>query len=123
MEKLYQIYNYINTINNNIMSNYELIFIILVILLVLVSSKKKHKNLKRSKNRKSKPGFYNTGYKCSFSLRDIIKFKLRLNDYCDSHGVRYNYLIAIKIFNFEFCRMKYRDQKGHIYKRNIRFGR
>ena len=37
---------------------------------------------------KKKKLFYSTGMKINISLWDIIKFKLRLGDYDDTHGVR-----------------------------------
>lgn len=66
--------------------------------------------------------FYSTGIKIIFSWFDIIKFKLRLADYDDTYGIRYSYLISLKIFNLEFFRIKYRDQKGKIYFRKVNFG-
>lgn len=65
--------------------------------------------------------FYNTGFKFSISFWDVIKFKLRLADFDDTHGVRYQYLYAIKIFGWEIFRTKYTDQKGKVYKRKINF--
>lgn len=66
--------------------------------------------------------FYNTGFKLIFSAWDRIKLKIRLFDYDDVKGIRYSYLIAIKVFDFEFYRVKYIDQKGKVYKRKLRFG-
>ena len=65
---------------------------------------------------------YSTGVKIIFSWYDVLKFKLRLADYDDTYGVRYSYFIGIKVFNFEFVRMRYRDSKGKICKRKINFG-
>jgi len=50
---------------------------------------------------KNKKLFYNTGFKLIFSAWDRLKFKIRLADYCDVDGIRYCYLIAIKIFIWE----------------------
>jgi hypothetical protein len=115
---------YLQKINENTTSNIEIAILALLLLLVfLIIKRKKHKKtLKRAKYRKVKPGFYNTGYKCSFSLRDVIKLKLRFADYCDKQGVQFHYFLSIKLFNFELCRMKYTDQKGQVFKRKIRFG-
>jgi hypothetical protein len=66
--------------------------------------------------------FYNTGFKLIFSAWDKLKFKLRLADFDDTKGIRYIYLFEVKIFGFDFYRLKYIDQKGKIYKRNLRFG-
>jgi hypothetical protein len=71
---------------------------------------------------KKKKLFYNTGFKIIFSAWDRIKFKLRLADFDDKVGIRYIYLIELKIFGFDFYRIKYIDQKGKIYKRKLRFG-
>ena len=71
---------------------------------------------------KKKKLFYNTGFKLIFSAWDRLKFKIRLADYCDVDGIRYCYLIAIKIFIWEFYRVKFIDQKGKVYKRKSRFG-
>jgi len=114
----------LNTIKYNIESNLEILTVSLFVILVCnVIKSKRNKKLKIKKSKKNKPGFYNTGYKCSFSLKDVIKLKLRFSDYCDKQGVRFSYLIAIKIFNFEISRMKYTDQNGKVSKRKIRFGR
>jgi len=66
--------------------------------------------------------FYNTGFKLTFSAWDRLKFKIRFADYDDIKGIRYNYLIAFKIFCWEFYRVMYIDQKGRVYKRKLRFG-
>ena len=71
---------------------------------------------------KRKKLFYNTGFKLIFSAWDRLKFKIRLADYDDKLGVRYIYLFEIKIFCFDFFRLKYIDQTGKIYKRKLRFG-
>jgi hypothetical protein len=115
---------YLNTINSNITSNVELIILILGILLVCTIIKRKSKKkFKKTKYKKIKKGYYSVGVKCSYSIFDVLKFKLRLCDYCDKQGIRFNYYLAVKFFNLEFCRMKYTDQKGHVSKRKIRFGR
>lgn len=72
--------------------------------------------------KKKKKMFYNTGFKIIFSAWDRLKFKIRLADYDDKTGVRYNYLIAFKIFCWDFYRIKYTDQEGNTYKRKLRFG-
>jgi len=66
--------------------------------------------------------FYNTGFKLTISVFDRLKFKIRFADYDDTEGIRYSYLIAFKIFCWEFYRVKYTDQKGKVYKRKLRFG-
>jgi hypothetical protein len=115
---------FINTISNNIMSNVEVLTVSLFLLLVFkIIKRKSKKKFKKTKYKKIKRGFYSVGFKCSYSIFDIIKFKLRLCDYCDKQGIRFNYYLAIKFFNLEFCRMKYTDQKGKVLKRKIRFGR
>ena len=77
---------------------------------------------KKSNYKKVEKGFFNTGFKTSTSFYDILKFKLRLNDYDDKLGVNYIYFISIKLFNFEICKMKYKNQVGKIFKRSIKFG-
>lgn len=71
---------------------------------------------------KKKKLFYSTGIKAAISLWDVCKFKLRLGDYDDTNGIRYTYLISCKLFRWEFCRVRYRDQKGKLYRRKIHFG-
>lgn len=71
---------------------------------------------------KKKKLLYSTGIKISFSWYDIIKFKLRLADYDDTYGIRYTYLISLKLFRWEWFRTKYIDSKGKIYRRKINFG-
>ena len=78
--------------------------------------------LKPKRKKKKKKLFYNTGFKFIFSAWDRIKFKVRLGDYDDYVGIRYIYLFEIKIFGFDFFRIKYIDQKKKIHKRKIRFG-
>ena len=92
-------------------------------LLFLFSSWLLLRIIRRQKRVKvNKKLFFNTGFKISFSAWDRIKFKLRLGDFDDTHGVRYIYLISIKIFGFEFFRTKYFNQEGKVYKRTIKFG-
>jgi hypothetical protein len=103
----------INFIEHNIKYfQYALLFFCVLFLALRLSRKKK----------KKKKMFYNTGFKLIFSHRDKIKFKIRLGDYDDTIGIRYNYLIAFKLFCWDFYRMKYTDQKGKVYKRKMRFG-
>ena len=71
---------------------------------------------------KNKTLFYSTGIKILVSFYDVIKFKLRIADYDDVKGIRYTYLISIKIFGWEFYRIKYKNQKGKVYKRVINIG-
>ena len=75
-----------------------------------------------NKKRRNKKLFYSTGFKLIFSYKDRLKFKFRFGDYDDTLGIRYNYLVAFKIFCWEFYRVKYADQKGKVYKRKLRFG-
>lgn len=144
MEKLNQIYNYIlnyikmacdylypyamelyNYLHNIILANKSLAIILGLLILYLYIKSRKPKRLRKKKFKKAKfakkKRFYNTGIKCEFCFYDIIKFKLRLADYCDKKGVRYCYLFNIKLLFIEFLRMKYIDQKGQVYKRKITF--
>jgi hypothetical protein len=106
-------YNFIiNFVANNIeYFKYALLIICILFLSLRICFKKRNKKL-----------FYNTGFKLIFSAWDRIKLKIRLGDYDDTKGIRYCYFIAIKLFAWEFYRVKYIDQKGKIYKRNLRFG-
>ncbi len=145
MEKLKEIYNYIlyylklgwdyiqpylielyNYLYPLVLEHKILFSIIGLLIVYLYIKSKKPKRLRKKKFKKAKfakkKRFYNTGFKCELCFYDIIKFKLRLADYCDSQGIRYCYLISIKFFNFEVRRMKYIDQKGQVYKRKIKFG-
>lgn len=106
-------------INNNIEVSLLIVFVLLSLILIGKGSKKK---VKKTNYKKVEKGFFNTGFKTSTSYYDILKLKLRINDYDDKKGVNYLYLFAVKIFNWEFCRMKYKDQQGKVYKRNIKFG-
>lgn len=74
------------------------------------------------KSQKKKKLFYNTGFKIIASAWDRCKLKIRLGDFDDKYGVRYIYLFEIKIFGFDFYRIKYIDQNGKVFKRKIRFG-
>ena len=71
---------------------------------------------------RNKKLFYSTGFKSIFSAWDILKVKIRLWDYDDINGIRYSYLFAIKIFDFEYYIEKYVDQKGVTHNRKLRFG-
>ena len=107
-------------INDNI--EISLASVVFLLAIILISKKSKKKKLKKANYKKVEKGFYNTGFKTSTSFYDILKFKLRLDDYDDKQGVNYIYLISAKIFNWEVCKMKYKNQKGKVFKRNIKFG-
>ena len=93
-------------INDNIQVSLLIIFVLLS-LIVIVKSNGKKKKLKKTNYKKVEKGFYNTGFKTSTSFYDILKIKLRVFDFDDKLGVRYIYLIQIKFFKFEICKMKY----------------
>lgn len=79
--------------------------------------KKKYRNKKLAESNK----FYGTGFRCELCLWDVVKFKVRLADYCDKKGVRYNYLFNIKLFKWESLRTKVTDHNGFVTKRRITF--
>ena len=113
---------YIQTLNNLINTNIEVSLILVIALMsVLFLIKNPKKRLKKTNYKKVEHGFYNTGFKTSTSFYDIFKFKLRIFDFDDSVGVNYIYLIQIKFFKFELCRMKYKNQKGLVIKRNTTY--
>lgn len=113
------VYNY--AINNE----KETILLLVILWMVLRIYNKRKRKLKKKKFKKVRlaksKAFYNTGFKCEFCFWDIIKFKLRLADYCEVRGVRYCYLFNIKLLGLEFLRAKYIDQKGQVYKRKVTF--
>lgn len=105
-------------INNNI----EVCLLAAILyLLCIVRFKNTKKKLKKTNYKKVEKGFFNTGFKTSTSFYDVIKWKIRLNDYDDKIGVNYIYLISAKVFNWEFCKMKYKNQKGLVIKRNTKY--
>ena len=117
---LIELYNYLYTLD------YKILFSIIGLLIVYLYIKsKKPKRLRKKKFKKAKfakkKRFYNTGFKCELCFYDIIKFKLRLADYCEKKGVRYSYLFNIKLFGLELLRAKYIDQNGGVFKRNVTF--
>jgi len=71
--------------------------------------------------KKKKKLFYNTGFRFEICFYDRVKFKIRLNDFCDKKGIKYKYLIQFKFFKFEVIRTKFIDQQGKIYKRRVHF--
>jgi len=119
---LIELYNYLYPL---VLENKYLFSIIGLLIIYLYIKSRRPKVLKRKRFKKAKLAkkkkFYNTGIKCEFCFYDIIKFKLRLADYCDKQGVRYCYLFNIKLFGLELLRTKYIDQKGQVYKRKVTF--
>lgn len=117
-----ELYNYLYNI---ILENKPLFIIVGLVILYLYIKSRRPKILSKKRYKKSKLAgmkkYYNTGFKCEFCFYDIIKFKLRLSDYCTNKGVRYSYLFNIKLFGVEFLRAKYIDQKGQVFKRKITF--
>lgn len=141
MDKLKEIYNYVlnyikiaydycypyvvELYNYAINNEKESIIILTIVWMLLRIHRKIKRKLKKKKFKKAKLAnskqFYNTGFRCEFTYRDIIKFKLKFSDYCDKKGIRYYYFFNIKLLGLEFLRTKYIDQKGAIYKRKVTF--
>ena len=119
---LIELYNYLYPL---VLEHRILFSVIGLLILYLYIKSRRPKVLRKRKYKKarltSKKSYYNTGFKCELCLWDIIKFKIRLGDYCDKKGIRYSYLFNIKLFGVEFLRMKYIDQKGQVFKRKITF--
>lgn len=107
-------------INNNM--EIALLAVFILLSLIVIAKRGGKKKLKKTNYKKVEKGFFNAGFKTSTSFYDILKFKLRLDDFDDKQGVNYIYLFDIKAFNFEICRMKYKNQEGRIFKRKIKFG-
>lgn len=126
MSYLESVKNYILNLSQADACLYGLLFLFLVIVVFKIFTKKK--KLKRSKYRNKrlaakKTKYYNTGFNAGLCLWDYFKFRIRLGDYCDKKGCRYQYYFLFKLFNFEIIRMKYTDQKGQVFKRKIKLGK
>lgn len=116
MELQQILYNFI--ISNRI----EILLVLIILWMTIRIYNKRKRKLKKFRRRKDiKKNFYNTGFRIIFTAFDILKFKLRLGDYCDKTGIRYNYLIAFKFFKWEYIRLKTQNQDGIIKKRKITF--
>ena len=112
-------------IYNLVLANKPLAIVLGLLLTYLYIKSKRPKVLRKRKFKKAKLArkkrYFNTGIRFEANIKDIIKIKIRLLDYCDKKGVRYSYLFNIKLFGIEFLRTKYINQKGEVYKRKVTF--
>jgi hypothetical protein len=141
MDKLKEIYEYVlqyvklgydyiypyavEAYNYSITNKKETVLLLVILWMALRIHRKRKRKLKKRQYKKtrlaSKKRFYNTGIRFEANIKDIIKIKVKLADYCDKKGVRYCYLFNIKLFGLELLRVKYIDQKGAVYKRKVTF--
>lgn len=113
---------FLNPLNNYSCLGLLAILIVATVCVFRILKKKKSKKLKKPNYKMVPKGFFSTGINFSFSIYDVVKFKIRFNDYCDKKGVNYISYFSFKLFNFERCSTKYMTQSGRVIRRRIKFG-